>query len=110
MSTGGGAPPPETQFGPFRRRPRRVTLAARPMGGYILIVESDPVLQRRIGDTLKEAHYELASEAEGAWARRSIAVRAPDAVVVDTMLSDGDGFRLAEELRRDPDTRTTPIF
>ncbi|HET6147775.1 MAG TPA: DUF4388 domain-containing protein [Polyangia bacterium] len=80
------------------------------MGGYVLIVESDPALQRRIGDTLKEAHYELASEAEGVWARRSIAVRAPDAIVVDTMLSDGDGFRLAEELRRDPDTRSTPIF
>jgi DNA-binding response OmpR family regulator/tetratricopeptide (TPR) repeat protein len=80
------------------------------MGGYILIVESDPALQRRIGDTLKEAHYELASEAEGVWARRSIAVRAPDAIVVDTMLSDEDGFRLAEDLRRDPDTRVTPIF
>ena len=80
------------------------------MGGYILIVESDPTLQRRIGDTLKEAHYELASEAESVWARRSVAVRAPDAIVVDTMLSDGDGFRLAEELRRDPETRDTPIF
>ena len=80
------------------------------MGGYILIVESDPVLQRRIGDTLKEAHYELASEAEGAWARRSVAVRTPDAIIVDTVLSDGDGFRLAEDLRREPDTRDTPIF
>ena len=37
-------------------------------------------------------------------------MRAPDAVVVDTQLSDGDGFRLAEELRRDPDTRDAPIF
>ncbi len=80
------------------------------MGGYILIVESDPVLQRRIGDTLKEARYELASEAEGAWARRSVAVRTPDAIVVDTVLSDGDGFRLAEDLRREPETRDTPIF
>jgi curved DNA-binding protein CbpA/CheY-like chemotaxis protein len=80
------------------------------MAGYILIVESDPVLQRRIGDTLKEAHYELASEAVGVWARRSVAVRTPDAIVVDTVLSDGDGFRLAEDLRREPETRDTPIF
>ena len=80
------------------------------MSGYILIVESDPILQRRIGDTLKEARYELASEAEVAWARRSIAVRPPDAIVVDTMLSDGDGFTLAEDLRRDVETRHTPIF
>jgi DNA-binding response OmpR family regulator/tetratricopeptide (TPR) repeat protein len=80
------------------------------VAGYVLIVESDPELQRRIGDALREGSYELASEAEGKWAQRSIAVRAPDAVVLDTQLSDGDGFRLAEELRRDPDTRAAPIF
>jgi CheY-like chemotaxis protein/tetratricopeptide (TPR) repeat protein len=80
------------------------------VAAYVLIVESDPALQKRIGDALREARYELASEAEGSWARRSVAVRAPDAVVVDTRLSDGDGFSLAEELRRDPDTRGVPIF
>jgi len=80
------------------------------VAGYVLIVESDPELQRRIGDALREGRYELASEAEAKWAQRSIAVRAPDAVIVDTQLSDGDGFRLAEELRRDPDTRDAPIF
>jgi DNA-binding response OmpR family regulator/tetratricopeptide (TPR) repeat protein len=80
------------------------------VAGYVLIVESDPELQRRIGDALREGRYELASEAEGKWAQRSVAVRAPDAVVLDTQLTDGDGFRLADELRRDPDTRDAPIF
>lgn len=80
------------------------------MSGYVLIVESNPDLHRRIGDALREARYELGSEAEGAWAARSVAVRAPDAIVLDTRLSDGCGFRLAEQLRRDPDTRDTPLF
>src|SRR5881394_1083628 len=80
------------------------------MGGYVLIVESDPDLQKRIGDALREVKYELASETEAAWAKRSVAVRTPDAVVLDTRLSDAEGFRVAEELRRDPDTRDTPIF
>lgn len=80
------------------------------MAGYVLIVESDPDLQKRIGDALREAHYELASEAEASWARRSVAVRTPDAVVLDTRLTDGDGFRVAEELRRDGETRDVPIF
>jgi DNA-binding response OmpR family regulator/curved DNA-binding protein CbpA len=80
------------------------------VAGYVLIVESDPELQRRINEALREGRYELASEAEGAWAERSIAVRAPDAVVLDTRLADGDGFRLAEALRRDPDTQGAPIF
>ncbi len=79
------------------------------MAGYVLIVESDPELQRRIADALREGRYELASEAEAKWAERSVAVRAPDALVIDTKLSDGDGFALAEALRRDPDTREAPI-
>jgi DNA-binding response OmpR family regulator/curved DNA-binding protein CbpA len=80
------------------------------MAGYVLIVESDAELQRRIGDALREARYELASEAESAWAKRTIAVRAPDAFVIDTHLPDGDGFSLAEELRRNPETRAAPIL
>ena len=80
------------------------------MGAYVLVVESDPDLQRRIGDALRDSRYEIAAETEVSWAKRSIAVRAPDAVVLDTSLSDGTGFALADELRRDPDTRATPIL
>ncbi len=79
------------------------------MAGYVLIVEKDAELQERIGTALRDAGYELAAETEGSWARRSIAVRKPDAVVLGTRLGDGDGFGLAEELRRDPDTRAMPI-
>jgi DNA-binding response OmpR family regulator/tetratricopeptide (TPR) repeat protein len=80
------------------------------MPPYLLVVESDPELQRRIGDTLREAHYELAAETDAAWAARSLMVRAPDAVILDTGLSDGSGFQVAEALRRDPETRRVPIF
>jgi DNA-binding response OmpR family regulator len=80
------------------------------MPPYLLVVESDPNLQRRIGDTLREARYELAAETDAAWATRSLMVRAPDAVILDTQLSDGSGFAVAEALRRDPDTERVPIF
>jgi DNA-binding response OmpR family regulator/tetratricopeptide (TPR) repeat protein len=79
------------------------------MPGYVLIVEKDPELQRQIGAALREAGYELAAETEASWAKRSIAVRQPDLVILDTQLGDGDGFQLAESLRRDPETRATPI-
>ena len=79
------------------------------MPAYLLVVESDPELQRRVGDALRDGPYELAAETEGSWAKRSIAVRTPDAVILDTMLSDGSGFSLADELRKDPETRETPI-
>jgi len=79
------------------------------MAGYVLIVERDADLQQRIGTALRDAGYELAAETDPQWARRSIAVRRPDALVVDTQLGTDDGFRLAEEVRRSEETRTVPI-
>jgi two-component system OmpR family response regulator len=80
------------------------------MSPYVLVVESDLDTQRRIGDTLSEAHYALAAETEIGWARRSMLIQAPDAVVINTKLSDGSGFTLAEEIRRTPETEHAPIF
>jgi two-component system OmpR family response regulator len=80
------------------------------MSPYVLVVESDPELQRRIGDTLSEARYALAAEAELGWARRSMLIQPPDAFVIDTALSDGSGFALAEDIRRAPETEHAPIF
>ena len=80
------------------------------MPPYLLVIESDPELQRRIGDTLRQAHYELSAETDAAWAKRSLLVRPPDGVILDTQLSDGSGFAVAEELRKDPDTKNVPIF
>jgi CheY-like chemotaxis protein len=80
------------------------------MPPYLLVIESDPDLQQRIGDTLRQAQYELSAETDAAWAKRSLLVRPPDGVILDTQLSDGSGFLVAEELRRDPDTKNVPIF
>ena len=74
------------------------------------MVESDPELQQRIRETLREARYELATEAEGVWAKRSMLIRPPDAIIIDTHLSDGSGFEIADAIRRDPDTERIPIF
>ena len=79
------------------------------MAGYVLIVESDAELQRQIGAALREAGFELHAEAEAAWAKRTVGTRVPDVVVVDTRLTDGDGFAFADELRQAPETRATPI-
>lgn len=80
------------------------------MSPYVLVVESDPELQRRIGDTLSEARYALAAEAELGWAKRSMLIQPPDAFVIDTSLPDGSGFALAEDIRRASETEHAPIF
>ena len=80
------------------------------MASYVLVVESNPALARRINETLGEAHYSLSTEAELVWARRTLAVRSPDAIILDTTLSDGSGFALAKEVRENSATARTPIF
>lgn len=80
------------------------------MASYVLVVESNQTLARRISETLGEAHYSLSTEAELAWARRTLAVRSPDAIILDTTLTDGSGFTLADEVRRNSSTARTPIF
>lgn len=80
------------------------------MSPYVLVVESDLEMQRRIGETLSEARYALAAETEIGWARRSMMIQSPDAVVLNTTLSDGSGFQLAEEIRHTPETEHAPIF
>lgn len=80
------------------------------MPPYLLVVESDPALAAQISDTLREAGYELSTEAEGAWARRSLLVRPPDGLILDTGLSDGPGFSVAAALRSDEEARGVPIF
>jgi DNA-binding response OmpR family regulator len=84
--------------------------SSRGSSPYLLVVESDPELQQRIGETLREARYELATEAEGVWAKRSMLIRPPDAIIINTQLSDGSGFQIAEAIRRDPETERIPIF
>src|SRR4029079_11890485 len=96
---------------PDGHRSRKTGLSYTPavMAGYVLIVESDAELQRQIGAALRDAGFDLHAEAEAAWAKRTFATRVPDVVVIDTWLTDADGFTFADELRQTPETRATPI-
>ncbi|HVR63154.1 MAG TPA: DUF4388 domain-containing protein, partial [Polyangia bacterium] len=88
------------------------------MGGYVLIVERDPDLQRQMVETLLEAGYECGSEADVAWAARSVAARPPDAIIIGDPAgagadagndNDASPFRLASDLRRHAAAREVPI-
>ena len=80
------------------------------MVSYVLVVEGDRDLQAHIAEVLRDSPYELGSETELSWARRSLAARAPDAVIIDTQLGDGPGFLLADELRRGGKVSAVPIL
>lgn len=71
----------------------------------ILVVDDEPALQRMVSEILSEYRVETAgscTEAMAAFGRC-----APDAVLLDVMLPDGDGFTLFSALRR---RRDVPVL
>lgn len=65
----------------------------------VLIVEDDANLRLALEDNLRDEGYEVQVAATVKAARASLAAHAPDVVVLDLMLPDGDGYGLCRELR-----------
>jgi len=69
----------------------------------VLIVDDHPEFRAVTRELLEEAGYVVSGEAAGA--REAIAavrVQAPDVVLLDVVLPDGNGFDVAAQLSRDP--------
>ncbi|MEF2825009.1 MAG: response regulator transcription factor [Peptococcaceae bacterium] len=69
----------------------------------ILLVDDEPALREMVGDILRADGYVVVTAAD---CREAIAVfeeKAPDAVLLDVMLPDGDGFGLFRTLRAERD-------
>lgn len=77
------------------------------MAYRILIVDDEPALQSLVTEILTQAEYETISAASCAQALEQVRRAAPDGVLLDVMLPDGDGFSLFAELRR---IRDVPVL
>ncbi len=70
----------------------------------ILAVDDEPELCAMIRDILSEAGFHFVRAAKDCRSAREIFRSfAPDAVILDVMLPDGDGFSLMKEIRRERD-------
>lgn len=69
------------------------------MAYRILIVDDEPALQQLVGEILSGAGYETDSALSCAQALERLRVAPPDAVLLDVMLPDGDGFSLLEKMQ-----------
>ena len=77
------------------------------MAYRILIVDDEPALQRMVREILTQAGYETGAALSCAQALEAFRAAAPDAVLLDVMLPDGDGFSLFGELR---EIRDVPVL
>ena len=77
------------------------------MAYRILIVDDEPALQSMVREILTQAGYETDAALDCAGALERFSAAAPDAVLLDVMLPDGDGFSLLGQLRR---RRDVPVL
>lgn len=76
----------------------------------VLIADSDHVTAKWLGSTLEREGCTVDIVSSGIAALLKVAQMVPDLVVLETMLSDGDGIRIVRHLREDPLTQNLHII
>ena len=78
--------------------------------GSVLVVEDDVELNELVGAYAQICGYEYRRALDGTEALRQAKERAPDAVVLDLMLPDIDGFEVCRRLKNQPSTAQVPVI
>lgn len=76
----------------------------------ILLVEDDAPLREAFRLLLEDVGYEVHEAGTAAEALRCAAAEPPALVLLDLGLPDRPGLDVARELKRQPETRETPVF
>ena len=76
----------------------------------ILLVEDDSRIQTAMGIRLKSMGYSVVSAVDAVYAMDQAVKARPDVVLLDINLPGGDGFLVAERLRKRNETVDTPII
>lgn len=77
---------------------------------HILLVDDEPHVPLLVRPLLEQLGMTVHTARSLAEARRSLAARRPDGVLLDLHLPDGSGLDLLRELRAARDTATLPIL
>lgn len=80
---------------------------ARPL---VLVADDDPDILELVAFGLTRAGYETISARDGAEALELVALRRPDAAVLDVMMPLLDGCEVTRRLRASAETKTLPIL
>jgi signal transduction histidine kinase/DNA-binding response OmpR family regulator len=80
-----------------------------PVGGHALLVDDDDTVRRGIRLGLEQAGWSVIEAENGRVALDCLAARRPDAIILDLMMPEMDGFQFVDELRLRPEWRDIPI-
>ena len=80
-----------------------------PSSGRILIVDDIAANVRLLDGILKVAGFETISASGGAQALEQVKTTPPDAILLDVMMPDMDGFEVCRRIKSDPATAWLPV-
>jgi CheY-like chemotaxis protein len=78
--------------------------------GRVLLVEDDEVTRTTIRQMLEREGWEVAEAENGRVALERMAARLPDAIVLDLLMPEMDGFEFVAELRSRAEWRKLPVL
>jgi signal transduction histidine kinase/DNA-binding response OmpR family regulator len=85
-------------------------LAAAGDARTVLVVDDDPNALELLGRTLQRAGFGVVKASEGREALRLARSQRPDAITLDAVMPDMDGWEVLRELKLDPETRDIPVI
>jgi len=80
------------------------------MSKKILIVDDEKDLLEILKVKLKDVGYEVLTAENGRDAIAKAKTQKPDLITLDIIMPDIDGAEVAEELKKDPETKNIPII
>ncbi|MGA9753641.1 MAG: response regulator [Desulfobaccales bacterium] len=84
--------------------------AARGEPPLIMVVEDNPVAELQIRTVLEEQGYAVQVAPGGAEALAGLSQVRPDAIILDLMMPEVDGFQVLEQIRAIPATAAIPVL
>jgi len=71
---------------------------------HILVIDDNPVLSRAVARTLEQAGYQVKTANTGSRGFQLVRSWHPDLVLLDVVLSDGNGIEICQRIKADPQT------
>jgi len=76
----------------------------------ILVADDSKTERMRLKQVLEGVGYEITTAASGSEALTLISSNAPDLVLLDIIMEDGDGYQTCRALKRNPETNPIPVI
>jgi len=81
-----------------------------PVAQRILLVDDDAIMRESVRRVLEQEKWEVAEASNGRIALRHMAESCPDAIVLDLMMPEMDGFEFLAEMRQSAQWRDIPVL